>query len=240
MSHAIASLSLLAAAIVALTGCDGRGPSEQAPRAAAAMSQPGVRYQVDAARERIWWLTREGVFLHNAKTPQRQAVPIPGWQWADVAYACLPALALGPKGEALVTSNVLPTVWKIDPETLAVSEHALALDADEDKDVGFSGLAYSSEHGAFFAVSELHGSLWRIDPDLTRAQKIAVRAPMRTACGLAVRTTQKANGVSSLCVRGRDSDWTVYLEADRRSAYVRAAPCTDLPWLLSQVTLRSE
>ena len=180
------------------------------------------------------------MFLHDARSPQRLAVPIPGWQWADLAYACLPALALGPKGEALVTSNVLPTVWKIDPETLAVSEHALALDADEDKDVGFSGLAYSSEHGAFFAVSELHGSLWRIDSDLTRAQKSRRPDADAQACGLAVRTTQKANGVSSLCVRGRDVDWTVYLEADRRSAYVRAAPCTDLPWLLSQVTLRSE
>jgi hypothetical protein len=240
MSHAIASLSLLAASIIAFGGCDSRVETNQPSRAAAAVSEPNVRYQVDAAHGRIWWLTREGVFLHDASSPRRLAVPIPGWQWADLAYACLPALALGPKGEALVTSNVLPTVWKIDPETLAVSQHPLALDADEDKDVGFSGLAYSSEHGAFFAVSELHGSLWRIDPDLTRAQKVAVRTPLRNACGLAVRTTQKANGVSSLCVRGRDGDWTVYLEADRRSAYVRAAPCTDLPWLLSQVTLRSE
>ena len=53
----------------------------------------------------------------------------------DPAYACQAALALGPKGEALVTSNILPTVWKIDPETLAVSEYALVLDADQDKDM---------------------------------------------------------------------------------------------------------
>jgi hypothetical protein len=239
MRNAIAPLSLLAASIIALGGCDSRVETNQPSRAAAAASEANVRYQVDATQGRIWWLTREGVFVHDAKTPQKRFVPIPGWVSVDVAYACLPALALGPKGEALVTSNVLPTVWKIDPETLAVSEHALALDADQDKDVGFSGLVYSSEHAAFFAVSEF-GSLWRIDPELTRGEKVALSAPMAKACGVAVKAPQKAERLSRLCVRGRQSDWTVQLAPDYRSASVRIAPCTDRPWLLSQVTLRSE
>ena len=38
------------------------------------------------------------------------------------------------------------------------------VDADTDKDVGFSGLTYSERNGAYFAVSGLHGTLWRIDP----------------------------------------------------------------------------
>ena len=240
MSNGTGFISLLAASLVALAGCDGRVASDQPLRPAVSVSGSSIRYQVDAAHGRIWWLTREGVFVHDAKTVQKRPVPIPGWQWADVAYACLPALALGPKGEALVTSNVLPTVWKIDPETLAVSEHALALDADQDKDVGFSGLAYSSEHAAFFAVSELHGSLWRIDPDLTRGEKVALSAPMTKACGVAVRAPQKAERLSRLCVRGQQGDWTVQLAPDYRSASVRSAPCSDRPWLLSQVTLRSE
>lgn len=239
MSNGIGSLSLLAASLIALAGCDARVASEQRPRASSAASEPNVRYQVNAANGRIWWLTREGVFVHDAKTPQRRFVPIPGWVSADAAYACPPALALGPKGEALVTSNVLPTVWKIDPETLAVSEHALALDADQDKDVGFSGLVYSSEHAAFFAVSEF-GSLWRIDPDLTRGEKVELSAPMAKACGVAVGSPQRAERLSRLCVRGQQGDWAVHLAPDQRSASVRAAPCTDLPWLLSQVTLRSE
>jgi hypothetical protein len=239
MRNAIAPLSLLAASIIALGGCDSRVETKQPSRAAAAASEASMRYQVDATQGRIWWLTREGVFVHDAKTPQKRFVPIPGWVSVDVAYACLPALALGPKGEALVTSNVLPTVWKIDPETLAVSEHALALDADQDKDVGFSGLVYSSEHAAFFAVSEF-GSLWRIDPELTRGEKVALSAPMAKACGVAVRAPQKTERLSRLCVRGKQGDWTVQLASDQRSASVRAAPCTDLPWLLSQVTLRSE
>src|SRR5262245_10931414 len=167
MSNGIRSISLLAASIIALAGCDGRRVSDERTAAAAsARPQPGARYQVDAARERIWWLTPAGVFLRDARSPERIAVSIPGWQWAGEPFSCGPALALGPGGEALVTSDVASTVWKIDPETLAVSVHALALDADTDKDVGYTGLAYSHEHAAFFAVSGIQGSLWRIDPSL--------------------------------------------------------------------------
>ncbi len=240
MRNAIAPLSLLAASIIALGGCDSRVASEQSPRTSSAVSESSVRYQVDAANGRIWWLTREGVYVHDAKMPQKVAVPIPGWQFAGEPYGCLPALALGPNGEALVTSDVESTVWKIDPDTLAVSRHVLAPDADLDKDVGYTGLVYSSEHAAYFAISGLQGSLWKIDPSLTRAQKIAVSAPMPKACGVAVSAPQKAERLGRLCVRGRQADWTVQLASDQRSASVRAGSCTDLPWLLSQVTLRSE
>jgi hypothetical protein len=238
MSNGIATLSFVAASLVALAGCDARVASDQLPRASAA-GEPNTRSQVDAANGRIWWLTREGVFVHDARTPQKRFVPIPGWVSVDPAYACQAALALGPKGEALVTSNILPTVWKIDPETLAVSEYALVLDADQDKDMGFSGLVYSAEHAAYFAVSEL-GSLWRIDADLTRGEKVALSAPMAKPCGVAVGSPPKAERLSRLCVRGPQGDWTVQLAADQRSASVRGAACTDLPWLLGQVTLRSE
>jgi hypothetical protein len=240
MRHGIASLSLLAASLAALAGCDGRPLSDrQTAAAASGRSQSSVRYQVDAARERIWWLTPEGVYVRDARTQRRIAVSIPRWQWVGEPYSCGPALALGPDGEALVTSDVAPTVWRIDPDTLAVSSHVLAPDADEDKDVGYTGLVYSSEHAAFFAVSGIQGSFWKIDSALTRAQKVALSAPMRRACGLAMNV-QKAERPSGLCVRGPQGDWTVQLAPDQRSASVRAAPCTNLPWLLSQVTLRSE
>ncbi len=140
MSNGITTLSLVAASLMVLAGCDARVASDQSPRASSAAGERNIRSQVDAANGRIWWLTREGVFVHDARIPQKRLVPIPGWVSVNVAYACPAALALGPNGEALVTSNILPTVWKIDPETLAVSEHALALDADQDKEVGFSGL----------------------------------------------------------------------------------------------------
>ena len=195
-----------------------------------ASQPPNLRYQVDPARNRVWFLTRDGVFLYDVTTPEKIMVPLPNWQWVGTPYGCLPDLALGPERRSGDHEQHPPTLWRIDPETLAVSVHELVLDADTDKDVGFSGLVYSSEHGAFFAVSYFHGSLWRIDPLLTRGQKIQLSAPVPKACGLAVPpriAPQKANKLAGFCVRAPQGGWAIDLAPDQRSAYVRVAPCMD-------------
>jgi hypothetical protein len=218
---------VLAACVVTGGGCDlgAAAPQEindtspaQEGRASA------VRFQVDATRNRIWVLTKDAVFLYDVAKPERIAIALPEWTWVGAKYACLPDLALGPKGEAVITSNVVPTLWKIHPESLAVTVHPLVLDADSDKDVGFSGLAYSAQHAAFFAVSALHGSLWRIDPLFRRAQKIALSEPVQKACGVAVRaqTQQKTGRLAGLCVQTAREAWNIDFAPDQRSAYVRA------------------
>lgn len=121
---------------------------------------------------RVWTLTQDGVSLRDPAGPRPITVTLPGWHWAGVPYGAAPALAFGPQGEAIVTSDVAPVLWRIDPKTLAVSVHPLALDADTDKDVGFSALAYSRAHDAFVGVSGMHGSVWIIDRALMRARKI--------------------------------------------------------------------
>jgi hypothetical protein len=131
-----------------------------------------MRYRVDAARHRVWLLSGEGVLVDDADAPRRITVSLPEWQWLRPPLGCPPDLALGPGGEAVVTSNVLPTLWRIDPETLAVSVHPLALDSDRDKDVGFSRLVYSSRDAAFFAVGAFDGSVWSIDARLASARKV--------------------------------------------------------------------
>lgn len=172
-------------------GCDTRAVPPPVPLAASPVDAPrfevpDARHQTDPARNRVWSLTHEGVFLQDRAAPEKIVkLHIPGWHWAGAPYGCLPDLALGPRGEAVVTSDVLPTLWRIDPETLAVSVHPLALDADTDKDVGFTSLTYSSRHGAYFAASGIHGSLWKIDPQLGRAQKIALAGPVSKTCALA-------------------------------------------------------
>ena len=173
---------LLAALIVSIGGCNTSAAPPPAAIAAidAPWSQtPSARQQLDAARDRVWSLTRDGVSFHERSTPDKVIkVPLPDWQWAGSPYGCLPDLALGPNGEAVITSDILPTLWRIDPETLVVSAHRLALDADTDKDVGFCGLAYAPEQAAYFAVSYVYGSLWKIDLLLRRAQKIPLSVPV--------------------------------------------------------------
>lgn len=186
----------------------------------AALADP-LRYRPQPELARAWVLEARGLFLEEARKPRR-AFGLPQWQWAAEPYACPPDVAMGPRGEVVVTSNVMPVLWKIDPATLAISVHRLELDADTDKDVGFSGLVYSERHSAWFAVSELHGSLWRIDPLLRRAQKIGLSQPVRGACTVAVQRSERSARFARLCLGGT----SVNLAPDERSAYVQAAGCS--------------
>lgn len=228
----------LAISIASIGGCDVGAPPRQVAKAAQDSRQllpPNGRYQIDPERNRVWLLTQAGVFVYDLARPERIAVSLPDWLLVDTSYACAPDLALGPKGEAVITSNIVPTLWRIDPDTLAVSVHPLVLDADTDKDVGFSGLAYSPQHGAFLAASYSHGSLWRIDPLLKGARKIPLSAPVPEACGLAVRprhAVHTLNRLPDLCVRTPRGGWSVVFAGDSRAAYVSAAPCADHPWPL--------
>jgi hypothetical protein len=195
---------------------------------AAAMADEAIlRYEEDPARNRAWLLTRSGVLVFDLTTRQTVAqASLPGWVWAGETFACPPGLALGPKGEALISSNVKPALWRVDPVSFAVTRHAPVLDADSDKDVGFTGLTFSKVQGSFYAVSD-YGALWRIDPLLARAQKIDLNAPLLRACGVAVRTAKSGfNRFFGLCVRGPQGGWTVNLAPDRRSGYVLAQPCS--------------
>ena len=187
--------------------------------AANASAAEPLRTVQDASRNRVWVLESDAVYLHEGTQKRRFALS--GWIYATEAYACAPDLALDAQGAAVVTSNVVPVVWRVEPGRGQVTKHELALDADADKDVGFSGLAYASDQGVFFAVSATYGSLWRIDPLLRRAQKIPVSAPLTDACGLAADRTKTRRTVV-LCVEGLR---TVHLAPDQRSGYVFARRC---------------
>jgi hypothetical protein len=184
MRNAIAAI-LAVATSIGLTGCDSNAVPGESPM---------LRYQIDSASNRAWWLTREGAFVNSASQPKAVAIALPEWLWVGAAHGCPPDLALGPKGEAVITSNVVPILWKIDPETLGVTVHRLVLDSDTDKDVGFSGLVYSAEHAAFFASSDIYGSLWKIDPLLKTATKIG-----RSDAGAARKTQRVSHLPSTLC-----------------------------------------
>ena len=177
----------LAALIFSASGCNLGAPPQLREAASPGLSSqsPPLRYQQDVPRNRVWVLTLDGVVLYRDKAPDRIVIPLPSWIWAGAPYGCQPDLALGPNGEAIITSDIVSTLWRVDPETLAVSVHPLELDADTAKDVGFSALRYSSKHGAYFAFSAVQGSLWRVDPLLKRAQKIPSSEPIAGACGMA-------------------------------------------------------
>jgi hypothetical protein len=122
----------------------------------------------DATRNRTWVLESDGLYLQEGALKKRFVLP--GWTYVKEAYAGAPALAIDAHGAAVISSNVVSRLWRVDPAS-GVTTHEPVLDADLDKDVGFTGLTF--DQGVFYAVSSVHGSLWRIDPLLRRAQKIS-------------------------------------------------------------------
>lgn len=156
-----------------LGGCDLNVTSN-----AVQVRKPETRQHVDGGRGRNWTLTREGLFLRQIASAEQRAIALPGWVMAGRPYGAEPVLTVGPGGDVLVTSDVVPAVWRVDPRTLAVSVHRPALDAHQDMDFGFTSLAYSARHGAFVAVSAMPNARWRIDAALTRAEKIESLHPV--------------------------------------------------------------
>lgn len=150
---------------------------------AACDSDPQVlRIRVDAERNRLWLLDHHGVSLyHNRSGKLLQRMVLPGWTFAGKQFACPPDLAPDPSGAVFVTSNVLPVLWRIDPEQFEVTLLDVALDADQGKDVGFTSLAFAAD-GTLVAASAIHGTHWRIDVRALTAEKLASSAPVRGAC----------------------------------------------------------
>ena len=56
-----------------------RRASAGGARRAGNVQLPSARYQIDPARNRVWLLTPEGVFVYDLSRPERVAVPLPGW-----------------------------------------------------------------------------------------------------------------------------------------------------------------
>jgi len=188
----------------------------------AALAEP--RTVQDTQRNRTWTLERDGVQLREGT--QKRRFELPGWINISEDYECRPDLAIDAQGALVVTSNAVPILWRVNPANGEVTRHELALDADAGRDVGFTGLTYAVDQGVFFAVSATHGSLWRIDPLLRRAQQVPTSAPIRNGCGLAVERTKSRRTVV-LCVRGLAAPRLIYLAPDQRSGYVRYEACPE-------------
>ena len=131
--------------------------------------QQALRVKVDPARNRLWVLGLQDVFVYDISTKQAiRRVALPAWSVAGIQ--CLPDMILDPSGSAFVSSNAEPRLWKIDAEGFSVKEHAIRLLGKENWDTGFGALAIGDD-GTLFGLSSFTGSLWRIDIARSSAKK---------------------------------------------------------------------
>ena len=163
---------------MALAGCDAgvntreTGSEHSAERVLPAWYQGNarvLRVQADVARERLWVLTEDALELYDLSRRQRLAqVALQDWVWAHEPYACPPDLALDAKGAAIVSSNVVPVLWRIDPTLRRAQKIPLSAPLH-----GVCGITISrhapdgraSRFLSFCAASE-HGPWWvNLAPD---------------------------------------------------------------------------
>ena len=164
------SVVATAVLLLSIAGCD------TGVRIANPASGPDVlQARDDPHRGRVWILRESGVDLYDARTHEKlRSIALPEWTWVNKFDASLPDLAVGPKGEVLVSSNVVPVVWHIDGTSFQVSRHELQLAEENGREVGFSTLKYLPQHAAYTAVNGLDGSLWRIDASLRHAEQVLI------------------------------------------------------------------
>ena len=175
------STRILALAFTAaLAGCN----AEPASSVPAVVPSDALRVRTDVPRGRAWVLGRQTVSVHESLSGRELArVALPGWLFVDPDIACPPDLALGGAGDAYISSNVVPVLWRIDGQTFEVTRIELSLDADHGRDVGFSTLSPAAD-GRLLAASTVAGSLWGIDALAGSAEKLMSFKPVAGACEL--------------------------------------------------------
>lgn len=147
--------------------------------------------RADPARNRLWVLDPSGLTLHDSLNGRRlRHVALPGDLFLAAGdRVCRPDIAFDAAGTVFVSSDVLPVIWRVDPQRFEVTRIEIALETDADKDVGFTGLSIAGD-GIVIAAGTTFASIWRIDLDAARASKVASYPKSRPACdpGVLLRT----------------------------------------------------
>ena len=128
--------------------------------------------RTDVAGNRVWVLELDGVKVFD-RTNRRLLRHVSLADWAAIGPndGCAPDLVLDPSGAALVSSNVVPVIWRIEPQRFEVKQIFLRLDSDADKDVGFTALAVAQD-GTLTASGATFASSWRIDLRTRSARRL--------------------------------------------------------------------
>src|SRR5258706_11579012 len=149
------------------------------------MLRQTLRVKSDLSRGRRWELDWGVASAYDTASEQLiRRVRLPGANFSAARESCLPDMLLSRSGALIVSSNTLPSLWRISPSRFEVERYDIEVDGDKDKDFGFTGLAWGTDEKVLYAVGEPTGSLWRIDLVSAKASKVELAAPIRAAFGV--------------------------------------------------------
>ena len=186
-----------------------------------------LRVKVDTARNRLWVLSLEHVYVYDINAKQLiRRVALPAWSVAGIK--CSPDMILDRSGSAFISSNAEPRLWKIDAEDFSIKEHAIRLHGREDWDTGFGALTFAAD-GTLFALTAHGGSLWRIDMGKSSANQVALSERVLNTCALMTprETVQGARERTVvLCAAAETDPRRIVISPDLTRASVSNEECS--------------
>lgn len=164
---------------VMLSACDGsvrrEGPAQK----------PWLHVaRADTERNRLWVLEPDALSLYdntNGRRLRRLELPLPFFVGEE--HACAPDIAWDAGGTVFVSSNVIPVLWRVDPQRFEITRMELELGSDGHKDAGFTRLSFGAD-GTMTATGTTYASLWRIDLRSATATKVPFYAPINLSDAL--------------------------------------------------------
>ena len=172
------------AALIAICGCDSAARTPTAAIAPSAVIQPFdapdvLRVKIDAARDRVWVLRLDEVHVYDRQTRRlMRRISLPSWSVADL---CGPGIVFDSSGAALISHNLEPKLWRVDPNVPEVREHTIRLIGGEKLDVGFGSIVFGSD-GFLYGVASSGHSVWRIDIRSASAVQVGREAAVFNEC----------------------------------------------------------
>ena len=132
--------------------------------------------------------------------------------------------------QKIVSSNAQPTLWRISPARFEIERHDIELDSDNDKDFGFTGLAWGADEKTLYAVSATMGTLWRINLDSAKATRVELSTPVYGACELVLAPSGRGRQPDILVTTSGSKNATqrISLSPDLKRGDVSSARATAL------------
>ena len=172
------------AVLIVICGCDSAARTPTAAVVPSAVIQPFeapdvLLVKIDAARDRVWVLRLDEVDVYDRRTRQlMRRISLPSWSVADL---CGPGIAFDSSGVALISHNLEPKLWRVDPDMSEVQEHTIRLIGGEKLDVGFGSIVFGTD-GLLYGVASSGHSVWRIDIGSASAVQVGRDAAVFNEC----------------------------------------------------------
>ena len=160
-----------------------------------------LRVATDTAGGRLWALGLDEVRVYDTITKKLiRQIALPNWSVNGAV--CGPGLALDRSGSAFISSNVQPTLLRIDADSFALKVHEISLEGKEQWEIGFGAIAFNAD-GALYAITSSANSLWKIDVARASASMIDRYYPPPKTCALGAQLALYLNRIE-----GNRQPWT--------------------------------